>query len=110
MNNARMMIIGALVLSLIAVVIAGLAFGQFRSASDRLDTVETQVGAVETVQAEQVQAADIVAELRRDVELLTGQVAELTERVNQLTMRVDGDAGGPADAGEAVGEEPATAD
>jgi hypothetical protein len=105
MQNAKLMMIGALAMSLVALIVAGFGFGQLRSASDRLATMETQVVAVETVQSEQARAGGLVDEVRSDVEILAGQVAELTERVNRLTVQIEADPAAAPDDGPDAGDD-----
>lgn len=106
MRNVKFMLFGAAALSVVALIVAGYGFGELRSASDRMATLEAQVAAVERVQAEEAETAIAADELARDVEILAGQVAELTERVNLLTEQV-GEA--PAELPEAENAEEAPA-
>lgn len=84
--NERVMMFGAIILSIIAIVLGGYAFGEVRSLGNTVENQRAQIEAVEGAQAEGPQAPEGMEELQAQVDQLSAEVAELSEQINRISQ------------------------
>lgn len=97
--NQKIMMFGAIILAVIAIVLAGYSFGEVRSLRNALATAQTQIETLEAAPVEEAVSVEAVEALQADVAHLAEQVGELTERVNEITQALQ-DVGAPEPDGE----------
>lgn len=91
-RNLKLMSVVGIVLALIALILAGYMWGQQNSLLNRISTVESQVAAIEDVQAERQELNGVP---REDFDQLADQVGALVQQVSQLEARLDEEADVP---------------
>ncbi len=84
--NERVMMFGAIILAVIAIVLGGYAFGEIRSLSNMVETQQAQIGALEAVQEEAGPGDEALGELEARIEQLSAEVDELNDRVDQISQ------------------------
>lgn len=92
--NERVMMFGAVILAIIAIVLGGYSFGEVRSLSDMAETQQARIDALEAVQEEDPAPDDeAMDQVQAEVDRLSAEIADLNQRLDQIVeaFEVDGE-------------------